>query len=332
MQNEINIRKVAILMPGGIGDALFFLVYYHKLTKSSDDVFFFVINEEVTKELLGIFGVSDSNIIYLGGAGRFNLKIFLKNFARMRRYKFDRVLFLPEVNEEVWKSAFKIYGVTDIILSQGKMRHTIEEVKELLGEAGYRAEISPIDVQIPEKERNNEMEKFLNKFSIIVGIHTGSKKNRRWPIENYLEVVGQISRVFNVGFVFLGTDADIDKNCKLRDTNLLDVYGKLNLRQVFYYIKKCNVFLSNDTGLMHIAAFSGVKTIGLFGPTNWNIHYPYGSENPVIHGNLKCQPCYRRGKLFCNDIPPECIRKISVSEVLDTMKKVISDINEMNVL
>ena len=64
---------------------------------------------------------------------------------------------------------------------------------------------------------------------------------------------------------------DINKN------NIIDLMGE-TLTQTFAYIKKSNLFIGNDSGLMHLSVASKISTIGLFGPTNDKIYAPYGNN------------------------------------------------------
>ena len=315
--------KTAVLMPGGLGDSLFFLVYYGYLRENNTADFLFIVNEKVTIELLKMYGVSESNVFYLGGAGHFGIKEFFSNFQKIRDYTIDEVLFLPEVNVPFWTFIFKLYGIRKIISIAPKKQHPIRNNEKLLKEAGYNGWWDTIDVSISSQEKAEFVERFFERYKTIVGVHSGSKINKRWPVENYLKVAQQIGNDYNVGFIFFGTEADKDKKFSVLSENILDLYGRLNLRQLFYYIKKCDVFLSNDSGLMHIAALSGVKTIGLFGPTDWDVYYPFGKENIVIHGNLECQPCYNKGRFSCAEIPPKCMRRITVEQVVEAIRKAI---------
>ena len=54
------------------------------------------------------------------------------------------------------------------------------------------------------------------------------------------------------------------------------------LTQTFAYIKKSNLFVGNDSGLMHLAVASKIFTIGLFGPTNDKIYAPYGNNSYTL--------------------------------------------------
>jgi len=74
-----------------------------------------------------------------------------------------------------------------------------------------------------------------------------------------------------------------------------------------------DLFITTDTGPMHLAAAAGCKVVALFGPTApWRTG-PYGPGNVVVRAGIDCSPCYRRE---C-DIGMRCMKEISVDDVLE---------------
>ena len=93
-----------------------------------------------------------------------------------------------------------------------------------------------------------------------------------------------------------------------------------NLAQTSAVMKRCNVFVSNDSALMHIAAALQLKIIGIIGPTNPNYITPWQTENKLVSLNLDCSPCfyYSPKPLTCSreDVKFKCIKELSVELVL----------------
>ena len=63
---------------------------------------------------------------------------------------------------------------------------------------------------------------------------------------------------------------------------ILDLFGKSTLIEIFNIMKHCNLFIGNDSGLMHMAALANIKTFGLFGPSDKFKYKPWGKGNIVI--------------------------------------------------
>ena len=60
----------------------------------------------------------------------------------------------------------------------------------------------------------------------------------------------------------------MQKLIKHKSINLLDLVGKIDLIEMYYLMQKSNLFIGNDSGLMHLAALAEVPTVGLFGPSD----------------------------------------------------------------
>ncbi|MBU1704593.1 MAG: glycosyltransferase family 9 protein, partial [Nanoarchaeota archaeon] len=127
----------------------------------------------------------------------------------------------------------------------------------------------------------------------IIGFGAGTAESARSRIWPYFRELAQ--KLPGKKLVFFGTEEEkgsINLIIKGID-NAFNLAGKLTLRQAFAAIERCNLFISNDTGTMHIAATQGVKTIGLFGPnipTRWA---PFGKGNVSIYKGEICKysPC-----------------------------------------
>ncbi|MBD23286.1 MAG: hypothetical protein CL572_06480 [Alphaproteobacteria bacterium] len=67
-----------------------------------------------------------------------------------------------------------------------------------------------------------------------------------------------------------------------KSINLLDLVGKIDLIEMYFLMQKSNLFIGNDSGLMHLAALAKVPTIGLFGPSDIKKYSPFGSKTLAI--------------------------------------------------
>jgi len=92
-------------------------------------------------------------------------------------------------------------------------------------------------------------------------------------------------------------------------------------------IEKMSLFISNDSGLMHIAVSVGVPTVAIFGPTDATRTAPYGSQHRVLRQDLKCSPCWPLKKVGqrdkCPYDKPVCLTEMSVSTVFQAVSEMI---------
>ena len=66
----------------------------------------------------------------------------------------------------------------------------------------------------------------------------------------------------------------------------IDLVGKLDLLTAYACLGRCNFYVGNDSGLMHLAAASGIPTLGLFGPTQESLYAPWGDHTGVVRTSI----------------------------------------------
>ena len=147
-------------------------------------------------------------------------------------------------------------------------------------------------------------EQFLRTYrepnaSLLTGIHPGSGETKnlhlkRWPIDNFAQLADWLIEKKNHQVFVFGGDNEKQLRHKLiqRMAQNPVLVENLSFRQTAALIQRCNVFVSADTGLMHAAAAVGTPAITLYGPTNPNLTFPWGSCYQIVKKDLTCSPCY----------------------------------------
>jgi len=102
--------------------------------------------------------------------------------------------------------------------------------------------------------------------------------------------------------------------------SLLNLAGKTSLRELISAISECDVFLSNDSGPMHVAYAMGTPLVALFGSTDPGLTGPAGEGSVVIRHPLSCSPCFERS---CKDKDLRCMYAITSDEVFLAIKKML---------
>ena len=110
------------------------------------------------------------------------------------------------------------------------------------------------------------------------------------------ETVNKLIEKFGVKIVLVGGKDTVENNELIRQkckhmNSVMNLGGKTSLKQLFALVKRFNLFISNDTGPMHIAAAQGVPTIGLFGPNLPARFAPFGKGNIALYEKTWCSPC-----------------------------------------
>lgn len=175
--------------------------------------------------------------------------------------------------------------------------------------------------------------KLLNELRVnrpIVGICAGaaeSAKSRMWARDRFAELADRLVEQRRASIVFTGTLPEKELNDEIISrmkykNNAFNLAGKLSLRQLFAFCTLCKVFVSNDTGPMHVAAAMGTKTVGLFCPNTPVRFAPYGSRNASVFKPVFPEPCINvhKGEV------PDCeghnhMSNIQVDDVLNAVMR-----------
>jgi lipopolysaccharide heptosyltransferase II len=153
----------------------------------------------------------------------------------------------------------------------------------------------------------------------IACIFPGSSvKEKKWQIEKFAKVA---SALINKGYkpVLIGSskDSKIAKKINHYEKSCLDLTGKTSIKDVAGILKKSELLLSADSGLMHLAYAIGTPTISLFGASNIKKWAPKGKNHITISKRLTCSPCSQFGYV------PKCRKKLHCMSLI-TAEEVIS--------
>lgn len=121
--------------------------------------------------------------------------------------------------------------------------------------------------------------------SVVIGFHVGAgKPQNRWSLDKYVQLIEMFNKNFNCTFFLTGSNADNEElNYVIRNSKIqLPVFKNKEITQVAALISLADLFITNDTGTMHIAGATKTPQISLFGPTNPYNWAPIGSNKYFI--------------------------------------------------
>ncbi|HLX11589.1 MAG TPA: glycosyltransferase family 9 protein [Bacteroidota bacterium] len=164
----------------------------------------------------------------------------------------------------------------------------------------------------------------------FIGIVPMAKhKTKMWPEERFVEFGKRISGD-NVAILIFGSASEIAPcdhiagaiNAGSNTPRAYNLAGKLNLLETAAAFDRCDRIVTNDTGLMHLAAARGRKITAIFGPTVKEFgFFPYRAESVVVeHNDLSCKPCSHIGLAECPMGHFRCMNDIAVDEVAKSME------------
>ncbi len=166
----------------------------------------------------------------------------------------------------------------------------------------------------------------LGKDRPVIGIHPGTVHYRqawlrRWPAEKFAELADMLHESYGADIlVFEGpSEKGVGERIAGLASSPVTVVSGMSLRQVAAIIRRCDVLVSNDSGLMHVAAAVRTPALVILGPTNPAWIFPWESPHGIVRRELPCSPCYTYmlAGLSCRTGGLGCIRSILASEVFD---------------
>ena len=189
--------------------------------------------------------------------------------------------------------------------------HEIERRLEIVNRRGSPPEM---EMFITESEHQTAL-KHLPPPSLRIGIHPGAKDRfKRWNPKYFVELGKRLAEEKGATILITGDRSEGALCREIADQipRALNLAGTLSVRLLAALIEQLDLFITNDTGPMHIAFAMNVKTLALFSPTDPNLCGPYKVSAQVVAKSPTCTPCIRKKCLF-----PFCMEQLSPQEVYD---------------
>lgn len=156
-----------------------------------------------------------------------------------------------------------------------------------------------------------------SKSAELIGIHPGSVwPTKRWPARRFQSLCLRLS---NAGYlpILVGGSQDKDLCATIANgSSTLNWAGSTSLGELKALMSRMSLFITNDSGPMHIATGLGIPTLAIFGATTRELgFFPYGPRHRVVEKNLACRPCGLHGRKKCPRGHFLCMEMIAVEEV-----------------
>ncbi|MBI4775909.1 MAG: lipopolysaccharide heptosyltransferase II [Deltaproteobacteria bacterium] len=187
--------------------------------------------------------------------------------------------------------------------SQDKQVHQTDYYTRMLDRLGFRTDNPPLSIRVdpPAEKRVAEtiaVSKRSHTGPIVViapGATYGSAK--MWPPAYYGRLVQKIRAEWNGWVILLGSGSEKDicgYIAEFGGDNVLDLSGRAPLSEAVGWIDASDMVISNDSGLMHVAAALGKPQIVMFGPTNESTTGPANSRARTLNLHADCAPCMKK--------------------------------------
>ncbi|MFQ5907036.1 MAG: glycosyltransferase family 9 protein [bacterium] len=237
-------------------------------------------------------------------------------------------------------NAMNLFFLNNRTVMERKDLHNVEENLRLLDLAGVdiMKEDRSLALFLEEKDRAYASQ-FIGRLpdhDILIGMHAWSTtlKNMHrkcWPAENFAALANRLSEDRNCQVLLFQGPHDVETNRRIIEACKahLHLVEKTTVRQSAAIMARCNLFITNDAGPMHMAASVGTPVVAIFGPTEPAWLHPWTEEYTVVRTGIDCSPCfyYSPKPLTCKRGDYACLSGLSVDTVYRAAKEMLRKVS-----
>ncbi|MBL7147236.1 MAG: glycosyltransferase family 9 protein [Nanoarchaeota archaeon] len=301
-----DIQNILIIRIDHIGDVITTIPSLRALRKAFPKAKISVMVRSLTKDLLIKCPYINELIIYnppwFRGKKNLNILKAIKFFKKLRKRNFDlaidfrgdlRNIFLAYLSNARYRLAYDVKGgnflLTHVADYRKELIHNVDRNLEVLKKLNIGTKNKELELWIP-KEIKNKIKLPNKKFVIIHPGSGGSKK--LWSSKFFAEVADYIIKKYKTEIVLTGSPSEVNLTKEIENQmsfQPLNIAGKTNLLELAEVIKRAKIFISPDSGPMHMAIAVKTPTISLFG-TSLSEVWGYKSKKNILlekKNNLK---------------------------------------------
>ncbi|OED37473.1 lipopolysaccharide heptosyltransferase II [PVC group bacterium (ex Bugula neritina AB1)] len=340
-----NIKRILIMMPNWLGDAVMALPLVQLLRETYPSAFLAILTPDhlekfytfqphidkvipwkKTKSIKGTF-----QIVHKLNSLNFDLAVLCPNsfFSAL-------IIAMSRIKRRIgYDKSFRKFLLTDHLpFPKKKKKKHQTRLFIALGLALWDKPEAPKfsnSVTIPEfnkqsiklsLKRNHNIEAKSGLIGLAIGSAYGPAKN--WSVERYRQLGLALYKKYNTRILLLGTQKDHDSAhfmVQHLENVFINLCGQTGLDEVQSLLSLCRVFIGNDSGLAHVAALLNTPSIVIFGSTSPFFSQPLGNSVKIVYSGVDCSPCFKR---TCPLGTMECMKSIKVKHIMekvDTLMK-----------
>ncbi|MDP8229643.1 MAG: lipopolysaccharide heptosyltransferase II [Candidatus Gorgyraea atricola] len=254
---------------------------------------------------------------------RFDLALILHSTNRV-----NLITFLARILKRVGYARGKMdFLLTDKLEYTKRLgeKHEAEYSLDVLRSLGIDVESSPLVVPVNKENEKHIEELGLKKDGKFIVIHPGASHiSKIWPAEKFAKAADILIERFSVQVILISGPQQVnigDKVRSLMKNKPIFLCGKTSVGDLAALFKRTKLFISNDSGPVHIACAIGTPVVSIFSrnerglsPKRWG---PLGTKTAVLHKDAGCAPCLahncKKGFL--------CLNSITVEELIEKAGK-----------
>ncbi len=304
--NFNKVQKVLVLMLGGIGDLILFVPALRALRMHLPGRTITLLSGEPgIARILDNEGLIDEVVVHDRRVAQ-NIFQRVKLISQMRAEKFDLAVVSSATNAVKGGLLTCLMGIPQRVgeningkgvfyslkVDYAKGTHETDGAANLLKAMDVPlVDVLPRLVITPDEDM--AISQFLTgqgirSSDLLIGMHAGSgyrQTHKRWPKERFVQLADRLVEKYYAKVLLTGGPQEVELTASMARgmrVSPLNTAGQMTLRQSAAMVAKCDLFISNDSGLAHIAAAVGTQVIVLFGKTDLGRIAPRGPHVHII--------------------------------------------------
>jgi ADP-heptose:LPS heptosyltransferase len=290
----------------------------HFVTKQQ---FAFILKSNPNIHKVHVLEENFSDLIHELSPEKFDYIIDLHNNFRSAWLKRNLKAKVFSVNKLNWQKMLLI----KFKINRLPQKHIVDRYLETTSELQIENDGKGLDYFIPENEKFKISDLPLPfQKGFVAFVIAGTYNTKKLPVEKISDICHKI----NFPVILLGGKKEFDEGEKVLSQskgNVLNYAGKISLNRSASLVRDAKVVLTNDTGLMHIAAAFQKKILSFWGNTVADFgmvpYQPHPVSQRMEVENLKCRPCSKLGFQKCPKKHFKCMNDINIDEVVTWINK-----------
>ncbi len=322
--------KVLFIALTGIGNVIMLTPALTNIKKNLPKSKVSVLLDSYTEDVLEKNPYVDEIIIYPTNK---NLLLKILFLLKLRKKKFD-ISFYSYPNNNIMSSIFSFLSgaklkvnfhykflflkkcefLNTISVDADENTHDVDKNLNLL--RAYNLKIYSRDLFVPISEEDkiyvdNLLKDKVKESDELIGMHIGSDGlDKMWKTKNFASLVDKIKNRESIKVILVGAEKErnlVDEFPELQTSKVINLMGNTTISQSTEVIRRCKVFIANDSAPMHMAVAIGTKVIGIFIASDVRRTRPYGKKHIVLTNLTEYINGDNKNIIYVEKITPEVV-------------------------